>query len=59
MAKEVKAWYVDFPTFQYKEDVKDLARKNGLILVDAKFKGDKKQCEKAPKLTIKDEYKKA
>ena len=44
-------WYVEFPTYQYKEDVKALARKADLRIVDAKFQGDKKQCAKAPKLT--------
>ena len=46
-------WYVEFPTFQYNEDVKDLARKNNLKIIDARFQGDNKQCEKAPKLTLK------
>ena len=48
-------WYVEFPTFQYNEDVKDLARKNNLQIIDAIFQGDNKQCDKPPKLTkIKD-----
>ena len=46
-------WYVEFPTFQYNEDVKELARKNNLKIIDARFQGDNKQCEKAPKLTLK------
>ena len=44
-------WYVEFPTFQYNEDVKDLARKNNLKIIDATFQGDNKQCDKPPKLT--------
>lgn len=44
-------WYVEFPTFQYNEDVKDLARKNNLKIIDARFQGDNKQCDKPPKLT--------
>ena len=47
----MQIWYVEFPTFQYNEDVKDLARKNNLKIIDARFQGDNKQCEKAPKLT--------
>lgn len=50
-------WYVIFPTFQYVEDVKELARKRGLKIIDAKFQGDKEQCEKAPKLTLKKDEK--
>ena len=30
-------WLVEFPTFQYKEDVKALATKNGLRLIDARY----------------------
>lgn len=48
-----KIWYVNFPTFQYKENVKELAIKNGLKIIDARFQGDNEQCEKAPKLTLK------
>ena len=48
-----KIWYVNFPTFQYKENVKELAIKNGLKIIDAQFQGDNEQCEKAPKLTLK------
>ena len=44
-------WYVEFPTFQYNEDVKDLARKNNLKIIDAIFQGENKQCDNAPKLT--------
>ena len=48
-----KIWYVNFPTFQYKENVKELAIKNGLKIIDAQFQGNNEQCEKAPKLTLK------
>ena len=44
-------WYVEFPTFQYNEDVKDLARKNNLKIIDAIFQGENEQCDNAPKLT--------
>ena len=51
-------WYVVFPTFQYKEDVKELARKGGFKIIDASFQGKNKQCEDAPKLTLKSATKK-
>ena len=58
MKQEVKNkfWFVEFPTSQYKEDVKDLAYKNRLEIVDAKFKAsiDPKFAvndKDAPKLT--------
>ena len=47
----MQIWYVEFPTFQYNEDVKELARKNNLKIIDARFQGDNKQCDKPPKLT--------
>jgi hypothetical protein len=46
-----KTWYVVFPTYQYNEDVRDLALKKNLKIVDARFKGSNKQCPNAPKLT--------
>ena len=49
MAKD-KIWYVEFPTYQYNEDVKELAKKNGLKIIDAQF--DAGDGEKdVPKLT--------
>ena len=47
----MKIWYVEFPTYQYNEDVKELARKNNLKIVDAIFQGENEQCSKPPKLT--------
>ena len=49
-------WFVAFPVQQYKEDVMDLAYKNRLEVVDARFKAsiDPKLAvsdEDAPKLT--------
>ncbi len=52
----IKLWYVGFPIYRYNEDVKALARKAGLRVVDAIFKGDNKQVANAPKLTLKKEY---
>lgn len=48
----MKIWYVEFPTYQYNEDVKELARKNNLKIVDAVFQGNNKQCDNPPKLTL-------
>lgn len=49
-----KTWLIEFPTYQYKEDVVQLASKNDLVIVDAKFKDliDPKDVAKdTPKLT--------
>lgn len=47
-----KIWYVEFPTFQYNEDVKALAKERGLTIIDAKFdKGD--GIKDPPALTLK------
>jgi hypothetical protein len=48
-----KVWYVEFPLYQYNEDVKEIARKNDLKIVDARFKGDNKQVANATELTKK------
>lgn len=53
----MQTWYVNFPTFQYVEDVKDLARRNNLKIVDAVFQGNNKQCDNPPKLTVIGEVK--
>ena len=52
-----KIWLVSFPTWKYKEDVKDLARRAGLKLMDAKYSGTIDPArvvaeEQAPKLTL-------
>jgi hypothetical protein len=58
MIKSKKIWLVSFPLFKYKDDVKDLARKANLKIVDARFKSAYKpemviaEAE-APKLTLK------
>lgn len=49
-----KIWFVEFPTFQYNEDVKALSKENGLTIIDAYF--DDGTGEKdVPKLTKKSE----
>jgi len=58
-----KIWLVVFPTYQYKEDVKVLARQKNLKIVDKKHgKGfDEKFLaadSECPKLTVLAKYKK-
>lgn len=49
-----KIWFVEFPTFQYNENVKALAMEKGLTIIDAYF--DDGTGEKdVPKLTKKGE----
>ena len=50
-------WYVDFPTYQYKEDVKSLAKERGLKLIDSRFDAGDGMAN-PPKLTRigEDEY---
>ena len=47
-----KIWYVKFPTFQYNEDVKALAKERGLTIIDAKF-DDGDGVKDPPELTLK------
>nr|DAS95278.1 MAG TPA: Siz1 ligase, DNA binding, sumoylation [Caudoviricetes sp.] len=47
-----KIWYVEFPTFQYNEDVKALAKERGLTIIDAKF-DDGDGVKDPPELTLK------
>ena len=54
MAKKI--WYVEFPTYQYKEDVKALAREKGLTIIDAQF-DDGKGFKEVPELTKVDDGK--
>lgn len=64
MADPVKrppTWLVDFPTYRYAEDMKALARKAGLRIVDAAHASDADIAvavsgKDAPKLTLKPEY---
>lgn len=51
----METWFVEFPTYKYVEDVKELAKKAGLRIIDAKFQGKQKQCAKPPKLTLKED----
>lgn len=54
-------WLVEFPTFRYAEDVKALARKHGLRIVDAAVAdaADREvavSADKAPKLSLLPEF---
>lgn len=50
MENESNIWYVKHPLSLWNEDVKALARKNGLVIIDAKFdEGD--GAKSTPKLT--------
>lgn len=52
-----KVWLVKHPLSQYKENVKELARRNNLVIYDASFGSgiNPEKVEKdAPKLTLKD-----
>ena len=54
-------WFIEFPTYQYNEDVVELALDNRLKIVDAQFKGDaigQFEAPKVPKLTVKASFKK-
>lgn len=51
-----KVWLVEFPTYQYEEDVKQLAKSKGLKVIDSRFAGsiNPELVEKSPpKLTKK------
>ena len=51
--KNKKVWWVDFPTYQYVEDVKKIAKERGLKIIDSRFKGKSRQVANAPELTKK------
>ena len=56
---EKNVWYVEFPTFKYNEDVKVIASKAGLKVIDVKFYDEEKAADKTPKLTKKKEESKS
>lgn len=50
-------WYVPGPFYQYKEDVKELAREKGLIIIDANQTEDRtNRAVNVPVLSLKPEY---
>ena len=59
--KKSPVWLVPHPTYRYEQDVKVLARKAGLRVIDPAVAGDEEieqaiAADKAPKLTLKPEY---
>jgi len=55
-----RIWLVEFPTYKYNENVKLLAAKNLLKIIDAKFAktiNPDYVATETPKLTIKSQYK--
>ena len=51
-----KVWLVKHPLHQYEEDVKDLARKANIKIIDAKFTsliGEQHRASDTPALTVK------
>lgn len=59
--KKPSIWAVPHPTFRYVEDVKAVARKAGLRVVDPAFlsaaeEADVVAAKDAPKLTLKPEF---
>ena len=49
---EKKIWFISFPTHQYVEDVRELAREHNLKIIDARF-DDGTGAEDTPELTLK------
>lgn len=61
MPARAPVWLVEHPTHRYVEDVKALARKAGLRVVDSVAAGDAERAqavaaEAAPKLTLRPEF---
>lgn len=51
-----KIWLVKFPTYQYEEDVKDLARRGNLKIIDSKYRTSINMdmvATDVPKITVK------
>lgn len=57
MKKNMKIWYLEGPFFRYEEDVKELAAKAGVRIIDANVTKDRTgACDKPPKVTLKAKY---
>jgi hypothetical protein len=53
-------WYLPGPFHRYEDDVKAIAKKEGLIIIDANVTEDRGgEVEKPPKATLKAEYRTA
>lgn len=60
--QKAPAWYLEGPFHRYKEDVKELARKAGVRIIDARFVAEQDRgnaAEEVPKATLKAAPKKA
>ncbi|PCI54158.1 MAG: hypothetical protein COB36_10730 [Alphaproteobacteria bacterium] len=55
MSKDVKIWLVPHPTYQYNENIQELAKKHKLTVIDARHKAsiNPSLVVDGPKLTIK------
>jgi hypothetical protein len=54
---EKNIWYLPGPFHRYEDDVKAIAKKAGLIIIDANVTDDRDdEVEKAPKAKLKAEY---
>jgi hypothetical protein len=52
--KMKKVWYLQGPFTRYNENVKELAEKNGIRIIDSRFTDSKKDAaEETPKVTEK------
>lgn len=50
-------WYLPGPFHRYEDDVKAIAKKEGLIIIDANVTEDRDgEAEKPPKAKLKPEY---
>ncbi|MCY1178850.1 hypothetical protein D9M73_192230 [compost metagenome] len=50
-------WYLEGPFHRYEDDVKAIAKKHGLRIVDASVTESRDgECEKPPKVKLKAEY---
>lgn len=50
-------WYLSLPAFKYVEDVKKLARDNGLRIIDANVTSDRTgECKEPPAVTLRPEF---
>ncbi|WP_338762017.1 hypothetical protein [Massilia sp. METH4] len=53
-----QVWYLPGPFYQYVENVKELADRAGLRIIDANVTEDRSnEAPKTPKVTIRDEFK--
>lgn len=54
---EKNTWYVEHPTYRYVENVKALARKAGLVVVDTNATDSRDDAAQSPPaLTLKPEF---